>query len=74
VYAFCDATCRPRPGPGEPCDADARRCVPGTFCRGAACAPRGEAGAPCASDGECTVACDRDAGVCAPYVTCLETG
>ncbi len=70
--AFCDGICKPRPGAGEPCDADARRCVPGTTCDAdaGACAARGGEGSACASDGQCEVACDRDAGACAGYSTC----
>jgi hypothetical protein len=74
AYSFCDGECQPRPGAGEACDQELRRCIPTAYCGTAGeCVSRGSAGAECTDSAHCDVACDVAARQCVAYETC-ETG
>ncbi|HEY5947447.1 MAG TPA: hypothetical protein VIV40_18215 [Kofleriaceae bacterium] len=77
TYYPCDfntGTCKQGAASGESCSSTNRCFLEGTFCDSSTfvCAPLRANGSPCTGDLECeSGACDFNAGVCAPPMTCF---
>lgn len=72
AWAVCDGVCRPRPGVGERCNAEDRRCIPSALCDlgSERCVPRKSIGQECTEPDQCDAECDRSRNVCATYAAC----